>query len=120
MRALLTVLAEISSLSTSLTISAIQCRTAVSSTRAIGVAANAGRSRLRPCASRSSIDPFVRYGSRSWRNRAQKVPKVSRATLTSPRSIDSTSRRRAVAAARRLVNPRRLDWLPSDCLNAKR
>ena len=48
------------------------------------------------------------YGRRSASNRAQNVAKFSRATLTSPRSIDSDSRRRAaVAAARRLVKPRR-------------
>jgi len=43
-----------------------------------------------------------------------------RHTVTSPRSIDSRSLRRAVAAARRLTKPRRDDSVPSDCRNAKR
>ena len=48
------------------------------------------------------------------------VSKVSRATLTSPRSIDSKSFRRATPAARLLVKPRRDESVPSDCRNTKR
>jgi hypothetical protein len=65
-------------------------------------------------------EPGARYGRRSSSRRAQNEPISSRPTLTSPRSIDSSIRRRAVAAARWLLNPRRHDCVPSDCRKMKR
>ena len=101
--------------STRATISSIQRRTNGSSTRASGVAPKLGRSRLRPVC----LEVLSR-ARRHVRPPLLEQPQPERlerfaGDLISPGSIDSTRRRRAVTAARRLVNPRRVESFPSDC-----
>ena len=119
-RALFTVLGASSPAATSSTIRPSQSRTRSSSMPDSKSAPKNGRSRLRPWVLRSRCEPAVRYGRRAARNPLQNVSRVSRQTLTSPRSIDSSSLRRAVSAELRVAKPRRVDSVPSDWRYTKR